>query len=219
MTTLRQARTAFPLQACMQRRLCKTGRPGAHNKGHTAAAGHLPRSKIISKGLRGAQQIAWAAQHSAAMRRAQSPPSMLSDWMTNSSWLQGLWKKADSHVSFQILQAGRQAHAASHPCQLALAVHCTCNAAILGKWYPLSFKVHSRLAGASGPGRDLKRGLHESPPSRPPPPHTHTPPPRATSRDPSLLQLLSAALRRRRPCHRQRHWHESGRTGLHLLVV
>lgn len=31
------------------------------------------------------------------------PPSMLSDCRTKSSWLHGLWKKAASHCSFQIL--------------------------------------------------------------------------------------------------------------------
>jgi hypothetical protein len=37
--------------------------------------------------------------------RARHPPSMFRLCSTNSSWLQGLWKKADSHDSFQILQA------------------------------------------------------------------------------------------------------------------
>jgi hypothetical protein len=33
---------------------------------------------------------------------AAASPSMLRLCCTNSSWLQGLWKKADSHVSFQM---------------------------------------------------------------------------------------------------------------------
>jgi hypothetical protein len=47
------------------------------------------------------------AQHGACCTAASpsTPPSMLRLCSTNSSWLQGLWKKADSHDSFQILQA------------------------------------------------------------------------------------------------------------------
>ena len=45
---------------------------------------------------------------------------------TNSSWLQGLWKKADSQDSFQILQARRGTPAiASHVCgRLRSRLHC-----------------------------------------------------------------------------------------------
>jgi hypothetical protein len=34
--------------------------------------------------------------------REKDAPSMLRDWSTKSSWLQGLWKNAASQVSFQM---------------------------------------------------------------------------------------------------------------------
>jgi hypothetical protein len=85
---------------------------------------------------------------------AAAPPSMLRLCCTNSSWLQGLWKKADSQVSFQMRECScrHRSSGVLRPCQQQRKAIRDGRAAALQALTEHAFQADMSTASMGAPG-------------------------------------------------------------------